>query len=364
MPTRPVTVRPAVSAARMLLLAGVPAVRVLMLAIAPIAPMLVLMAAPASAVEAQGIRLDPVEPSSLGAGSVLRPALAPGGTATYDLALHNQRDESVEVLLYGADVTGDEVATGADNTGVGAWIVAAAPRVVLEPGGDAIVAVTITRPTDDSGGGTGAIVAQLSERSRQDLGLDVIRRAALRVEVAADGIGQGLHVAVTGQDPSRGLVPGVLTVEVTVTNPGDEEAAFDGALQILRRLGGDASRELAGGTLAPGEQAVRRVEVELPWYGVIGRLRAEAATVAVTASSPTARLVVVPPWIVLPLLVVAVWAVVRIRRSDQPLLLGRVPGIGDPRPVDELHDEPSAETDEDAGDEGHEGDEGDEASPA
>lgn len=285
---------------------------------------------PVAAVEAQGIRMDPSEPSALGAGSVLRPALPPGGAATYDLVLHNQHDTAVEVLVYGADLTAaGEVASGTDNRGVGAWVEAVQPRVALEPNGATVVAVTVTRPAGDSQGGTGAIVTQLSEQSRQDLGLGVIRRAALRVEVAADGSGDGVHVEVTGQDPSGGLVPGVLTVEVTATNPGDHEVAVDQVLHVLRPLVDDPSHRLGGSALGPGEQVTQQVEVELPWYGLIGRLQAEAASLAVTTSSAPVRVIVVPPWVVLPLLLAAGWGLLWLRRSDRSFTLGRVPGGGD-----------------------------------
>ena len=54
-----------------------------------------LVAAPAMAVEAQGVRVDVADPGLLGEGSVLRPAIPPGGSATYDLELRNQHDQPV-----------------------------------------------------------------------------------------------------------------------------------------------------------------------------------------------------------------------------------------------------------------------------
>lgn len=303
-------------------------VRVL-LAVGSVLVVLVAGAGSAAAVEADGIRVDPTDPSSLGAGSVLRPAIPPGGAATYSLTLRNQRDQSVDVLVYGADATGGEVATGTDNTGVGAWITASERRVPLEPQASTTVEVTITRPSDDEAGGTGAIVAQLSDQSRRNLGLTSLQRAALLVEVAADGAGDGLHVVVAETDPSAGLVPGVLTVTVGFSSPSAaDETVFDGSVSVLRPLVGDPSFELTPTLLPPGDQLTTTVEIDLPWYGLIGHLQAEAASVAVTSLSPPVRVVIVPPWLVLLLVVIAAVAMWRGRRSDTPFELGRVPGFG------------------------------------
>ncbi len=41
------------------------------------------------------------------------------------------------------------------------------------------------------------------------------------------------------------------------------------------------------------------------------------------------RVIVIPPWVVLPLLLAAGWGILWLRRSDHAFTLGRVPGGGD-----------------------------------
>ena len=288
----------------------------------------VVQAGPAAAVEAQGLRVDPVEDTVLGSGSELRPALIAGGSVTYPLRLRNTRDVAVEALVYGADVMDGEVASGADNSGVGSWITTDEQVIELGPETALVIEVTVTRPEDDVDGGDGAIVVQLSESSRQDLGLDVLQRAALPVTVAADGSGDGTPVTIESTTTSRGLVPGDVTVEVVVTNPGDAPAAPDTTLVVGRPLGDDARLPVEVGTVAPGASVTTTVVVEMPWWGLVGPVRAEAASVGLTSSSTPTHVTVVPGWAALLLIVVAAVATARARRQPEPFELGRVPGAG------------------------------------
>ena len=112
----------------------------------------VVQAGPAAAVEAQGLRVDPVEDTVLGSGSELRPALIAGGSVTYPLRLRNTRDVAVEALVYGADVMDGEVASGADNSGVGSWITTDEQVIELGPETALVIEVTVTRPEDDVDG--------------------------------------------------------------------------------------------------------------------------------------------------------------------------------------------------------------------
>ena len=288
--------------------------------------------ADATAVEAQGLRVDPVEDTVLGSGSELRPALPAGASVTYPLRLRNTREVAVEALVYGADVVDGEVTSGADNSGVGGWITTDEPVIELGPETALVVEVTVTRPESDADGGRGAIVVQLSDASRQDLGLDVLQRAALPLAVAADGGGDGTPVTIQSTVTSRGLVPGDVTVEVVVTNPGEAPAAPDTTLLVGRPLGEDARIPVEVGTVAPGASVTTTVVVDVPWWGLVGPVRAEAAAVGLTSSSAPARVAVVPAWAALLLVVVAGVATVRARRRSEPFELGRVPSAaGDER---------------------------------
>lgn len=285
------------------------------------------LAGPASAVEAQGLRVDPVEADVLGPGQVLRPALPPGGSVTYPLQLRNTRDTDVEALVYGADVTDGQVVAGTDNTGVGSWVSLEADRIELAAGATTVVDVTLTRPLDDTDGGTAAVVVQLGDDSREALGLDRIERAALRIEVAADGTGEGTPVEIVRTNATDGFLPDTLTVELQVTNPGTEPAIPDVAVVLTRRLGDDARIGAEVGTIAPGATVTTTVVVDVPWSGLFARARAEAAAVGLTSVSPTVGVTVIPPWVVLLLVLTALAATVRARRAlrDGPFELGRVP---------------------------------------
>lgn len=315
-------------------------------------------ASPAVAVEAQGLRLDPVEDAVLGDGSVLRPALPPGASVTYPMRLRNTRDAAVEALVYGADATGTEVASGDDNTGVGAWIVADRSRVALEPGQTTVVEVTITRPDDDTVGGMGAIVVQLADDSREELGLDVIQRGAQLLEVAADGGGDGTPVEIVSTEGGGGLLPSDISVEVRLVNPGAEPAAPDVAVVAPRRVGDDARSPAAVGTVAAGATVTTTVVLDVPWWGLIGSVRAEAATVGLTTRSAPVRVAIVPAWAALLLLLAALVATVRARRGgERPFELGMVPGRAtsgddadaDDEPGDDVRDvdeQPGGDADE------------------
>lgn len=284
---------------------------------AAIGLLVALAGTPAAAVEAQGVRVDVAEPSLLGRDAVLRPAIAPAGSATYAIQLRNQRERAVEVLVYGADVgPGGEVAPGTANRGVGAWISADRSRVEVPPRSTTSVQVTVSRPADDEDGGTGAIVAQLSDASRRELALARIQRAALRVEVAADGSGDGVHVEVADTDARGALVPDVLAVEARFaapTAPGD--VLVDGSVVLSRPFVEDPSHPAAVDVLSGAEEVVGSVEVDLPWYGVVGHVHAEAAVVGLTTRSAPVRVVVLPPWLALLVLVAVAAAVLRARRA-------------------------------------------------
>lgn len=315
-----------------------------------------LSPATAGAVEAQSLRVDVTEPSLLGEGSVLRPALLPGSTATYQLRLHNLRTEPVDVLVYGADAdaTG-EVADGTDNEGVGGWITADETVLEVPAQGETTVDVTVARPGDDEEGGWGAVVAQLTDAMRRELSLDQIVRAAVLVEVAADGSGDGVRAEVVEQQTSGGLLPGQLLVDVryVAADPGDP-VPFDGSLVVSRPLGEDPTYEAATDAAPPGEGTITTVEVDLPWYGLVGRARAEAAVPGLVTSSAPVRIVVLPPWLALLFVVVAAAALWRARRDDTPFELGRVPARHDdeeqPAADDEDADEEAAADRADASD--------------
>lgn len=318
--------------------------------VAAIGLLVALAATPAVAVEAQGVRVDVAEPTLLGDGAVLRPAIAPGGSATYAIELRNQREQAVEVLVYGADVGPEgEVAPGTDNQGVGAWITADRPRVEVPPQSTASVEVTIRRPADDQDGGTGAIVAQLSDASRRELALARIQRAALRVEVAADGDGDGVHVEVVGTDARGLLVPDVLAVDVRfAASTAQEDQLFDGSAVLSRPLVDDPTYPAAVDVLSRGEEVTSTVEVDLPWYGIVGRVHGEAAVVGLTTRSAPVRVVVLPPWLALLLVAAAAAAVVLARRSGTPFQLRRGAAVA---PVEDTPGETDAATVDDTSDE-------------
>lgn len=276
---------------------------------------LLLCAVPtAAAVEAEGIRLDPAEDAVLGPGQVLRPALPPGAAVGYQLVVRNLRDEEVEVLVYGADVVGGEVGPGTDAAGVGSWITTDPDRTTLAPDATAVVVATVARPADAEEGGTGAVVVQLAAASREALGLDVVRRAALLVEVAADGRGDGVTVAAPSWTTTGGLLARDVVVQLALDNPGDD-AQFDAHVLVARPLGDDARVDATPTSLAAGASTTADVTVDLPWWGFIGTMRGEVATPGRLASSAPVRVVVIPPWAVLALVAAAGVATLRARRQ-------------------------------------------------
>lgn len=290
-----------------------------------------VLAAPAAAVEAQGVRVDVAEPDLVGGSSFLRPAIPPGGAATYALQVRNQHEQAVEVLVYGADLIGpQEIGSGLDNEEVGAWITADRPRLEIPAQAAEQVLVTIERPAGDEDGGQGAIVAQLTDAARQELSLERIQRAALRVEVAADGSGDGVHVAVEDTDVAGGLLPGVLDVTVVFSHPSvDErqEVSFDGSVVLSRPFVEDPAVDVDASTLpADTQDVLASAEIDLPWYGLVGNVWAEAAVSGLTTRSAPVRVVALPPWLALLLVAMAAVAVWRAHRSDTPIELGRVPG--------------------------------------
>ena len=293
----------------------------------------VIAAPPAAAVEAQGVRVDVDGSDLLGGGSVLRPAVPQGGQAVYRLRLRNQRDVPVEVVVYGADATGDgEVASGTDNQGVGAWITADQPRLEIPAEDIEGVEVTIARPAGAAEGGFGAIVVQLSDATRRQLDLEQVQRAALLVEVADDGSGDGVLAEVLDTDTSAGLVPGVLTVQVRYADTGAlDDLEFDGSVVLARPFGDAPTYDAETGELFPGGDVTATVEVELPWYGLVGTVRAEAAMPGLTTRSAPAQVVVLPPWFALLLVVLAGAVLLHAHRtSDTGLdLRGLLPWGGD-----------------------------------
>lgn len=296
-------------------------------------------AGPALAVEAHGIRLDPVEPAVLGDGSVLRPALVPGATVTYGLQVHNTRAVDVEVLLYGADVAGVQVASGTDNVGVGAWIRPDEPRIALAAGETTVVEVHVTRPADDVDGGVGAVVVQLAEATRSELQLSTVERGALRIEVASDPRGDGLPVEVAGTRPAEGAFPRRLLVDLRVTNPGPDPAAPAASVVVDRPGREPLTVPVELGTVAPGATTTVSVPVEVPWGVLVARVSGETAQPGQTTASAPVRVVQAPPAALALLLVLALVLAQRLRaRRRRPVELGRVPGHDD-QTSDEVEDE-------------------------
>lgn len=277
----------------------------------------VVVAAPGAAVEAGGLRVDPVESTPRGDGAALTPALPPGASASYTLTVTNLHDQPVTVLAYGADVREGDVASGDDNTAVGRWIRPAAATFPLGAGETQELRVDVTRPPDDEVGGIGAIVLQLAEASRAQLGLASTERAALLVEVTADPAGHGVLVEELTAERTGGLGAGELRVRLALVAPGVEEVAVDGVV-VLDGAAVPTTVAAVPRTAVGPSGTEAEVVLALPWWGAWGEVEVEVAQPGLVVSPPALPVRAIAPAVWLVLLAGGVVGALWVRRRAAP----------------------------------------------
>lgn len=187
----------------------------------------------------------------------------PGGSAKDAMVVANRGKTPLTLGVYTADGfttgTGQLDLQGQDKkqTGIGAWVSAGTPTVVVPPGKTASVPFTVSVPANATPGDyAGGIVTSLTQPS-DDPGINVERRLGIRIKLR---VGGALTPALAIEDLRvswSGLVNGDATVDFTVHNSGNAILSAQQATAVSGPFGwfkGDVAQLTALPSLLPGEK--------------------------------------------------------------------------------------------------------------
>lgn len=177
----------------------------------------------------------------------------PGVTVGDAVRITNTSDEPRRFRIYGADARRDPT-TGAvavdpataEPRGVGGWVTVEGGELMLDAGVSEVVPFTVTRPTDATVSGLGAVVAEEIVRADDAEMIDVVYRLALLVRL--DGDVAGLRVAEPRMDPPVELFPSRSRATVELTNE---------TLEPVRATASFTAAGLTGRFWQLGEQELR-----------------------------------------------------------------------------------------------------------
>lgn len=257
------------------------------------------------------------EPDPLRVGGEVRRSfdldLDPGGATTEAVKLTNKTDEVRRFRIYGADARTDEAsgaitvaAYGVTPAGVGSWIAVDAEEIHLEPGSAVTVPFTVERPETQDAGGLGAIVAEELREPDSGGGIEVAFRVAIVVRLSGEA--SGLEVAEPEFEIPVSFVPDSGSVRTELTNDTLTPVTAEVRFRMSSLTGRTWDLPPIAVHLAPGEtQPVSTVWRPVPRWGGAYQPVAEVEWVRGTVTTPGARSVVVPLWL-LALAILAVGA--------------------------------------------------------
>ena len=264
-----------------------------------------------------------------------QPVLTPGETHTEYVAVTNQTDRPLSLMLYGADgfVTTDggfSIERPTDNKdALGAWIRLPYTNVTLEPRTESTIPFEIVVPADAAPGELlGGIVAQSTEgiTTEQEGGrVTVFPAVGARMFGRVEGeltpklAISDIHIATSGMARHAGG-PSDTTVEFTVTNEGNQILEPEARVELSSLVGehDPVTVEFPGeGVLPPGQSVTLTAAFDGVW--AIGPIEALVeVTSPETSATATARIWAVP-WLVVAIvgfvMLVLAWLWWRRRRA-------------------------------------------------
>jgi len=269
--------------------------------------------------------------------SALEHDVEPGQTLQDSMVVQNLSDLPIELQLYAADAvnTADGsynlLVRDAEDLGVGAWTTVEQETIVLAPGQEQEVGVTIAVPDNATPGDhAGGVVASL--RSTQtDTQVALEQRVGVRTYLRVAGeLEPSLSIQDLDISFSGGAAPtgGTITATYTLVNDGNVRLGGRDELEVTGPFDATVAEEAlpAFSNLLPGSAVEREIVV----HGVTSWVRLEAELAVIPDVDPAAEGLIdierrsvklwAVPWLTLAIVAVAVgglWAIRR-RRGGAP----------------------------------------------
>lgn len=258
-------------------------------------------------------------------------SLGPGDAITDAIRITNKTEQPQRFRVYGADAERDP-ATGAvtvetysaPRNAVGSWIDVENQEVLVEPHASEVVAFTLRMPDRSQPQGLGAVVVEQVKEAPEEAGIDIAYRVALTVQTT--GGEERLHVAQPTLDLPIALIPARGRAHVELRNGTLRSVSTTTRFVVEGVTGTRWELEPVPVDLAPGEtKLVEANWTNVPRWGGVFRVRAEATWEAGKIASTSPRQVFPPLWL-LALVIVAIgirglremWARHQDRRERTP----------------------------------------------
>lgn len=252
----------------------------------------------------------------------MRAELAPGATTTQKLTLVNQTPRTLSLKLEPAalrpgDERGLETRVDAQRSPSGILLSARPELLTLKPGQERKVPVSITAKSAQPGGYAGALLVIVAPENDETVSIQTQVEVLILVNVAGDA----------KRELSSGFVStptvwmrGKRRPHIRLANTGDAHERVDIAVTEKRLLGSDGRTRLRDVTVM--RDAARELPYEIKQGAMPdvidlaltvrqhGARRSDASPVD---SKSSRRIIVIPLWFVVGLIVVAIVAIWRIR---------------------------------------------------